>query len=539
MGWIRVGRAAPMVAVAAALFLLVGWPLVELGRVAAEEWRSGLAESGLLGRPMANTMIVGALAALATVALGTGAALVTERLPIAGRSWLRIGLVLPFLVPPFVSALSWLRAYGPGGLSDDALGISMPGVFGPFGVIAVISVNAVPLAYLLIAAALRSGAGRDYELAARASGAGPVATARTVTLPLLAPALLGAAALVFVFGINAFGVPAVLGTPASFEVVTTRIFQDLARSAQAEAFSRAILLATGLVLLAFVFTLAADALLSGMGRGRRTGAPSMPVGRQGPTHLRLTAAVWVLIALVTIVPLVALVLVASTRGVGVAPTPDNWTLDNFAEALDGRLLTALGRSLLLATLAATTAVLLGAAVAMLQRRRTARAAGFAVMLGFAVPGSTLAVAMLLSYGSVLRDTLFIILLAYVAKLWAVGHRSIAGSAANLAPDVVFAARNSGASAFTAMRTVVVPLLRPAMIGGWLLVFLIAFHELTMSSLLYGPGTDTVAVAILDLQQLGDVPVSSALAVILTLPLMVAAVAVLAAGRLPRRFLGNG
>jgi iron(III) transport system permease protein len=86
---------------------------------------------------------------------------------------------------------------------------------------------------------------------------------------------------------------------------------------------------------------------------------------------------------------------------------------------------------------------------------------------------------------------------------------------------------------------VVPLLRPAIAGGWLLVFLIAFHELTMSSLLYGPGTDTVAVAVLNLQQLGDVPVSSALAVILTLPLVVAAVPLLATGRISRRLLGNG
>jgi iron(III) transport system permease protein len=146
--------------------------------------------------------------------------------------------------------------------------------------------------------------------------------------------------------------------------------------------------------------------------------------------------------------------------------------------------------------------------------------------------------MLLSYGSVLRNTLTIILLAYVAKLWAVGHQSLAGSAGNLPPDLVFAARASGAAPLTAVRTVVVPLLRPAIVGGWLLVFLIAFHELTMSSLLYGSGTDTVAVAVLNLQQLGDVPVSSALAVILTLPLVVAAVPLLATGRIARRLVGN-
>ena len=264
----------------------------------------------------------------------------------------------------------------------------------------------------------------------------------------------------------------------------------------------------------------------------------------GPSELRgepstpLTLAVWGVIALTTVLPLVALTLVALTRGVGMPPVPANWTLSNFVEALDERFLGALGRSALLASLAATASVLLGAMVAAI-RNRFGRLAGLAALISFAVPGSTLAVAVLLSYGSALRDTLALILIAYVAKLWAVGHRSMSGSAGNLAPELVYAARSSGASIATAVRTVIMPLLRPALIGGWVLVFLFAFHELTMSSLLYGPGTDTLAVAILNLQQLGDVPVSSALAVILTVPLLLAAIPLLVVGRLPKRLLGTG
>lgn len=101
------------------------------------------------------------------------------------------------------------------------------------------------------------------------------------------------------------------------------------------------------------------------------------------------------------------------------------------------------------------------------------------------------------------------------------------------------ARIAGAGPLAAIRTVMLPLLAPALFGGWLLVFLFAFHELTMSSLLYGPGTDTLAVTILNLQQVGDVPVSSALAVILTVPLIVLAVPLVTASRLSRRLLGTG
>ena len=71
--------------------------------------------------------------------------------------------------------------------------------------------------------------------------------------------------------------------------------------------------------------------------------------------------------------------------------------------------------------------------------------------------------------------------------------------------------------------VVVPMLRPALVAAWLLVFLFGLHELTMSSLLYGPGTETLAVVTLEVQQLGDVTVTAALAVLLTVPGVAAAV----------------
>jgi iron(III) transport system permease protein len=522
--------------VTAAVALLIGWPLVELVGVAAEVVGQPGAGPGL--ETVVNTATVGLGAALLTVGLGASAALLTERARVAGRQWLRLGIVLPILIPPFVSALSWLRAYGPSGLLDDSIGLELPGLLGPVGVILVISINATPLAYLLTVAALRTRAEKDLELAARVNGASPAVAARTVTLPLLAPALLGAGALVFVVGINAFGVPAFLGTPASFDTVTTRIYQDLALSARPESFARAILLATGLVLAALVVVSAGEALLSRAGETPRRAAPGGPSPWSGRPLRLLTAFVWAVIALATVVPLIALILIALTRAPGLAPVPENWTLGNFAQAFDGRFLSALGRSALLAVLAATSAMLLGAMVAGI-RNRFGRLAGIAALLGFAVPGSTLAVAVLLSYGSALRDTLTLILIAYVAKLWAVGHRSIAGSAGNISPELVYAARSSGASIGTALRTVIFPLLRPALAGGWVLVFLFAFHELTMSSLLYGPGTDTLAVSILNLQQLGDVPVSSALAVILTVPLLVGAIPLLVVGRLPKRLMGTG
>jgi iron(III) transport system permease protein len=123
--------------------------------------------------------------------------------------------------------------------------------------------------------------------------------------------------------------------------------------------------------------------------------------------------------------------------------------------------------------------------------------------------------MLLAYGGWLRDSLAIILVAYLAKFWALGHRQLAGSIDRLPPEQVRAARASGATALDALRSIAWPILRPSIAAGWLVVFVFALHELTMSSLLYGPGSATLAVVVLNVQQLGDPTVSAALAVLLT------------------------
>jgi iron(III) transport system permease protein len=438
-------------------------------------------------------------------------------MPLPGRWWLRAGLLLPLLCPPFVTAFGWTRAYGPRGLADLTAGLALPGLYGPVGIVLVLSVAATPLVWLIVAAALAARVEPDLERAARASGAGPIRTLATVTLPLLRPALLSAGVVSFIYAINAFGVPVVLGTSSGFTTVTTLLYQDLARSSDPAMFAQAAFLAATLVVLALLVVGPTDRWLTGRPAhrtadtaGRDASAASPPGRLDWAVTLTLGGA----IVLAAVVPLVAVVLTALTRAVGLAPVPANWTLANLAAALSPRFADGLVHSLGLATVAATVVVILGAMLA------TAGGAGrqghlrTSAALGFAIPGSALAIAVLLAYGGWLRDTLLIILIAYLAKFWALGHRQIAGSMDRIAQDLVRAARVSGAGRWTAIRTVALPVLRPSLVAAWLVVFLFATHELTMSSLLHGPGTATLAVVVLDAQQLGDPTITAALAVLL-------------------------
>ena len=502
-------------ATVALVAILIALPVARLAGVALESGVATLVAT-VLSPPVLSAIVASAwtsaAVAVLAVVLGTAAALVTERLGVPGAQWLRLGILAALLVPPFVNAYGWARAFGPRGLLDRWLGLQVPGLYGPLGIVLVLTVAATPLVWLIVAGALASRVEPDAERAARASGAGPWDVLRSVTLPLLRPALLSASVVVFVFAVNAFGVPSVLGTPAGFATITTRLYQDFALSASPVAFVRAITLALTLVVLAVAVVGAADALLAGRSASR-TGAAAGSAGR-GRGRWLVTLVMGGLLVLFVGVPLVALVLQALTKAAGLAPVPANWTLANFQAALDARFRDGLVNSLLLATAAATVVSIIGSLGAVATRGR-ARGLGTVVALGFAVPGSALAVAMLLAFGGPLRDTLLLILVAYVAKFWALGHRQLAGSLERLPPELLRAARASGAGPWDAVGSVAAPLLRPSLVAAWLVVFVFALHELTMSSLLYGSHTATLAVVVLNVQQLGDPTVTAALAVLLT------------------------
>ena len=237
-------RWAPGAALFLAAGLLVAVPLLVLARTALEEGTAALAEAVASAGPSIGASIWTSLAAT-VLAVGIGAilAVLTERTDVPGRRGLRVAMLLALIVPGYVAALGWLNTYGPGGMFDDLFGVAFPALVGPVGIVAVMGVEAAPIAYLIVVAGLHTRAEPDLERAARASGATAMEAFRTVTLPLLRPILAGAGAIAFVLSVTSFGVPAVLGIPAGFTTMTTRIYRDLAFSSDPSSFVRAVGLA--------------------------------------------------------------------------------------------------------------------------------------------------------------------------------------------------------------------------------------------------------------------------------------------------------
>jgi iron(III) transport system permease protein len=513
--WLRLAQALIVLGAVLTLIVAPAWALVG---ALLEGGPGGLAAAlgSAAWTAIGGTLWTSAVAAVLAVGSGLAAAWLTERSSAPGRRWLRLGMLLPLALPAIVSAVGWADAYGPGGLLEALTGRGLPGLFSAAGMVAVMSATILPVPYALIAAGLATRGEPDLERAARASGAGPWTVFRTVTLPLLRPTLAVSTVLAFVLGVNAFDVPVVLGLPSGFATMTTGIYSDLVLSADPRAFERVLLLAGLLALLAGGVAFTADTFASGLPIGRTGSPPGAPYQRRRTSVPSMAAALlgWAWIGLASAGPLAALLLTALSRAVGVSPLPSHWTLRHFSAALGGSTVPALLHTLGLSLAAACLALLLGGLLVALPRGRLARLSGSLATVGLALPGSALAVAVLLAYGGSLRDSVAIILVAYLAKFWTLGHRPLAAAADRLPADLLRAARASGAGAVATVRTIVAPLLFPAVVAAWALVFLFSMHELTMSSLLYGPGNETLAVRVLDLQQLGDPTVTAALALIL-------------------------
>jgi len=513
------------IAVVVVLFgVLVATPLVSLARGALDQGWSAMAavlRGADVTTALRHTVLLAVIATLVSVTLGTALALAFDRAMLRASLGWRLALLVPVLVPQFAVTLSWAQAYGPGGLSDQLLGVTLPGLYGPFGIGLLLTVDSVPLTWLIVTAALAVRHEPDLARAARAGGAGPWTTLRTIDLPLLGGALTAAAAVVFVSTVNSFAVPQVLGSAEGYQTLATLVYQQLTLSIGPEAFGQLSTTALLMVALVLVALGGADRGLGRVGREQaRYGASGTSPSNTGHHSSPLVVCgVAAYVVLTSALPLLALVLTSLTRAAGLAPVPGNWSAGNYQAALTGQAGVALTRSIVLAV-AAGLLVTAMASLVVGVGGRSRRRLGTAVALGFAVPGSAMAVGTLIAYGTWLGGSAIIILMAYLAKSWALGHRVMSAGVDRLAPELTRAGRASGASPIVVLRTITAPLMATALATSAGVVMLFALHELTMSTILYGPDTATFAVVVLNQQQLGEIGGSAAMAVVLTLPPLV-------------------
>lgn len=498
---------------------------------------------------LVNTLVSGLGAASVSLAVGAPLGAALARLDITGKRVLGTLLVLPLAAPPYVLGMAWIALASPRagwinklavhwGLVSD--GSAIVDIYGMGGIIWVLGLSLYPFVLLPTRAALES-ADPSLEEAARIGGAGPIRSFVTGSLPVAAPAIAAGTLTAFLGAISAFGVPYLLGvaTDRPVLVATTRIFQAMSLGAEADVRS-SIAMCVLLLVLAFAATFAAERAARARSlstKGRRPRALEAP----GLTRAA-TAGAWVFAFIAVALPMGATLLAALTARSADPPWgADNLTLGQFTTVLGkGDTRAALLHSALLATISATLIVVAGLGIAFLRRRgrgspRVATTLSRMAELPYAVPGSVLALALLLSFSQEVRfifvdyvtvtvsflGTLWLLLVAYVVKYLAFGVRSADNAIVAVDPTLEEAARISGAGPGRAFLDVSLPLARPALMAAWILAFLPAATELTMSVLLAGPRSQVLGTLLFELESYGNPPAAAVLGCI-ALALVVAA-----------------
>lgn len=475
-----------------------------------------------------NSLYVSLWATALGGAVGTVLAFAVCRTNLPGRRFFRTALLLPYLIPPFIGALAWLALMGPVGFVNQ-LWMALTGgseplfrIYGAQGIVLALSLYNYPLAYLTVLASLER-MDPAMEEAARSSGATPFRMVRDVTLPLVAPAIGAGAVLVFLSSVANFGIPAILGFPAKYFVLTTKIYATILDFDRPHHLSLAAALSLLLVLAAGVAMGLQRLSVRGRAYGLTRGMGQPVLLDLGRWRRRAGIAVAAFLAITSVAPVCAIVLTSLTRAYGMPVGWDNLTLRNFHNLffMFPAVWRSVWNSLVLAASSASVAILLAVLVAYVQTRTSIRAKGALeglVALPFAVPGTVVALAMILAFlkpvfGVSLYNTIWIILVAYVARFLALAVKPIVAAFTQVHPSLEEAARSSGATLARSLRDVTVPLIRPALVAGWFLAAVPAVTELTLSVLLWSVGNETVGVMVFNMHEEGKVLLSSALAVV--------------------------
>jgi iron(III) transport system permease protein len=363
-----------------------------------------------------------------------------------------------------------------------------------------------PLAFLLLSSVFQS-TNAEYEEAARMCGASILKMVTRITLPLALPAIFAVALLIVVRSIEAFEVPALVGLPGNVKVLTTNIYLDMKQNVPPDfgyssAFSIVLLVLAGaLISLYSRLSRHASRYHSVTGRGFRT--RQLDLGRARYLGGAVVLLNFLLILAVPIAGLMWLALMPfsqsiSRRGLTLM------TLDNFREVLHSTFyLDLVWQTLLMSAGAATCVMALTIVAGWLVVRR--RPGGWLLdQLATApliFPGIVLGVAMIQIYLAVpvpIYGTLWAFIIAFTIRFLPYGMRYSASGVLQIHPELEEAASVSGSPLHIVLRRIVVPLAAPALLAGWLFIFLVAARDLSLAVMLASPRAQPVAVAMFDL-----------------------------------------
>ncbi len=475
-----------------------------------------------------NSIIIATGTTIGSTAVGTFFAWLVTRTDIPYKSLMKGMFLIPFMLPSFIGALAWKMLLSPraGYINRffmDALGFDGPvfNVYSYLGIVMVEIMYLFPFVFIQVCGALER-MDPTLEESARISGAGLFTITRKITIPLVLPSILSGALLIMLYSMAHFGTVAVLGIENGIFNIPTLIYQRIHESAGNFASIRTGTVLASILVVTAGFIIWLQNRIQGKGRYQIIAGKSFRPMELKLRGLRVPLMIlcFAYIAFTIVLPTVVIFLVGGLRTYGLPFTWENLSLENYRFVLFDYKVTkdAIWNSVTLGLSAAVITMFAGVMISYVIVKMKVRGKWlleFLGMLPFSVPGSVIALGVILAwsgkYGVNIYNTVWIILVAYIARYMAFSLKANSAALEQVHDSLVEAARASGATMWQALKDIVLPLVRPGMLAAFFLIFLPSLRELTVSIMLYAPTTRTIGVAIYTLNEDGETVRSAAMA----------------------------
>ena len=483
-----------------------------------------------------NTFWFAVIGTLISTVTGFVAALLLERFDLPARRLLKILFLAPLFVSALILALSWSMLYGPSGYADllvrTTIGLSLPNLNSLAGMAVLSGVSSAPMSYLLFASAMAS-IPSTFQDAARTAGASPIKAIWDIVVPMIRPSMLYCVFLNFVLNLDQLAVPLIIGGPARVQVLSTYLYDN----GVAVRSDYGLISAAAVVLLVIIqiFVFGQSRLLGDLRRYTAVGGKNVRRGlvRLGALRWLFAGLVFLYILITTLIPSAFLVLRSFTSFISpLIPISTVLTLDNFRLVFgyDAYVQSIVNTVIvsLVGGFGAMILTFLGVVVAYRSPPSLQKLIEVAAFIPRAIPGIVVGIgifyaAVLLPGGKYLNGTLAILMIAFTVRYFPTGFAVLGPSLLQLDKDMEKAVRVAGGSEWRTIRAVILPLMKPALFGCFLLYFVSFFKEYAAASFLFSPDTAVVGTTMLQLDLMGNLGPVAALSVVtlvLTLPIAI-------------------
>ena len=478
---------------------------------------------------LANSMIFSVGSAGVAICYGTALAWLAERSNAPFRTLAYMTAYVSFAIPGIIKVVGWIMLLGPkaGILNSFVMpitGAPLLNIFSMQGMILVESFLWIPIVFLLMSTPFRS-MDPSLEEAATTAGSTGWQVFRKVTFPLAMPSVLAVLILTFIRSLEAFEIPALIGIPAGVEVLTTKIYLQirgglLPKYGEASAYSIILIVMVALGLIPY-YRITSKTYKFTTISGKAYRPHRVDLGR----WRWLGGCLMLVLPLLQIFPIAAITC-SSLLPFAQAPSRKALTmvsLNNYRSALaDSSIVGSVLNSLTVSVSSATVAIIITFIAAWLIVRASIKSRWLLdqmAMLPLVFPGIVMGIAILKMYLMIplpVYGTIWILVLAFIARYLPYGIRFSHSALLSVHKELEEGALVSGASWFQMVRQVVIPLIMPALLAGWIYIFLITFRELSIALLLYSPGSQVVAVKIWELWDNGHVGELAAFSLVIAL-----------------------